>query len=137
MAPSMIPVMMTPVLHPVMQLDGDARRSPLAIYIATTVNILGDILNVMLFHGGMAGIAAATTISCYVELLVLLLHYARKTSQLKPSPCLRLRMEWLKALSKGIPVMLHEMTVFLVGIAINHLAFMLAGEDLVAAVAAG
>ncbi len=95
--------------------------SPLAIYIATTVNILGDILNVMLFHGGMAGIAVATTISCFFELLVLLLHYARKTSQLKPSPCLRFRMEWLKALSKGIPVMLHEMTVFLVGIAINFL----------------
>ena len=137
MAPSMVPVMMTPALHPVMQLDGDARRSPFAIYIATAVNILGDILNVKLFHGGMAGIAAATTISCYVELLVLLLHYARKTSQLKPSPCLWLRMGWFKALSKGIPVMLHELTVFLAGIAINHIAFMFAGENLVSAVAAG
>lgn len=101
------------------------------------MNILGDILNVKLFHGGMAGIAAATTISCYVELLVLLLHYARKTSQLKPSPCLWLRMGWFKALSKGIPVMLHELTVFLAGIAINHIAFMFAGENLVSAVAAG
>lgn len=137
MAPSMIAVMMTPVLHPVMQLDGDARRSPLAIYIAAAVNILGDILNVKILHGGMAGMAAATMISCYAELLVLILHYARKTSLLKPSPCLRIRMGWLKALSKGIPVMLHEVAVFLVGITINHLSFMLAGDDLVAAVAAG
>ncbi len=137
MAPAMIPIMMIPVLHPVMQLDGDAGRSPLAINIAAAVNILGDILNVKIFHGGMAGIASATAVSCYAELMVLLFHYARKTSQLKPSPCLRIQMEWLKALSKGIPVMLHELTVFSVGIAINRLSFMLAGDDLVAAVAAG
>ena len=137
MAPAMPSIMVCPVLHPVMQLDGDARRSPFAIHVATVVNILGDILNVMIFHQGMAGMAAASVLSCYAELLVLLLHYRSKTSLLRPYPCMGFQKEWVLALSNGIPVMLHEFTAFLTGIVINHFAFQLAGEDLVAAVAAG
>ena len=137
LAPAMIPLMTAPVLHPVMQLDGDAMRSPLAIHAATVVNILGDILNALVFHGGMAGMALATVFSCYTELLVLLSHFTNKTSLLRPTPCLGLQKEWAMALSNGVPVMLHELTAFCTGIVINHYAFQFAGEDLVAAVAAG
>ena len=137
LAPAMIPTMMTPVLHPVMQLDGDALRSPFAIQVATVVNILGDVLNALVFHGGMAGMALATVFSCYAELLVLLLHYAIKTSLLKPSPGFGFQKEWARALSNGVPVMIHEFTVFISGIIINYFAFQLAGDDLVAAVAVG
>ena len=138
-APSMFPMMISPVLHPIMQLDGDMHRSPLAIQAATVVNLLGDLLCVLVFHGGLGGIAAATTLSCYTELLVLCLHFRKKEAALKPLIRRGFRFERTErgAFSKGVPIMLRELTAFLTGILLNFWAFRLAGEDLVAALAIG
>ena len=138
-APAMFPLMISPVLHPIMQLDGDMHRSPLAIQAATAVNLLGDLLCVLVFHGGLGGIAAATTLSCYAELLVLCLHFQKKEATLKPfirrGFCFK-RSD-AGAVLKGVPIMLRELTAFLTGILLNFWAFRLAGEDLVAALAIG
>ena len=135
-SPSMLPLMLCPVLHPIMELDGDIQRSPRAIIAATIVNISGDLANALFFRGGMAGMAAATTLSCYTELLVLLLHYRAEKAVLRPLASLEGPRNRAGALAKGLPAMLRELCAFLTGITMNTLAFLTGGEDMVAALAA-
>lgn len=135
-SPSMLPLMLCPVLHPVMGLDGDMKRSPRAIFAATIVNITGDLANALFFHGGMAGMAATTTLSCYTELLVLLLHYRSEKAVLRPLVSMDAMRNRTGALAKGLPAMLRELCAFLTGFAMNILAFRTGGEDMVAALAA-
>ena len=75
LAPAVFPMMLCSVLHPMMQMDGDVKRSPRAVQIAAVVNLSGDLLNALVFHGGMKCMALATTLSCYSELFVLLMHF--------------------------------------------------------------
>ena len=89
-APSVIPLYLTPVLHPLMQFDGDSRRSPAAIVISLAVNIIGDIFCVLQLGSGMAGIAAATTLSCFTECAVLILHFRKEDAVLRPQGLSRL-----------------------------------------------
>lgn len=83
-APSVIPLYLTPVLHPLMQFDGDSRRSPAAILISLAVNIIGDIVCVLQLGEGMEGIAFATTLSCFTECAVLMLHFRKEDAVLRP-----------------------------------------------------
>ena len=68
----------TKLLSSVMQLDSDRIRIVVSTFVMTTVNILGDLLCVYVFHSGLAGIAFITTISYYAGWLVLLLHFCKK-----------------------------------------------------------
>ncbi len=137
LAPAAFPMMLCPVLHPVMQMDGDAKRSPFAIQIAAVINLSGDMMNVLLFHGGMAGMALATTLSCYGELLVLLLHFRNPQTVLRPSAGGRPSLKQLPRLSEGFPMMLREIFSFFTGILLNRLASLLGGENAVAVLAIG
>ena len=137
LAPAVFPLMLCAVLHPIMQMDGDAGRSPRAIQIAAVVNLSGDMMNALLFHGGMAGMALATTLSCYCELFVLLVHFRSQRAILRPSAGGGLSVKQLMLLSEGIPPMLRDVSAFLSGILINRLAFSLGGENAVAVLAVG
>ncbi|MDO4740418.1 MAG: MATE family efflux transporter [Eubacteriales bacterium] len=67
-------------LQPIMQLDSDRVRVMIAVVVMTLVNILGDIVNVFVIHGGMFGMAMATSVSYFVGLGVHLLHFRKKTA---------------------------------------------------------
>lgn len=137
LAPAVFPLMLCSVLHPIMQMGGDAARSPRAIQIAAVVNLSGDMMNALLFHGGMAGMALATTLSCYCELFVLSLHFRSQRAILHPSAGGGLSLKQLILLSEGIPPMLRDISAFLSGILINRLASGLGGENAVAVLAVG
>lgn len=137
LAPAVFPMMLCPVLHPVMQMDGDVKRSPFAIQIATLINLSGDMMNALLFHGGMAGMALATTLSCYGELFVLVLHFRNSKTVLRPAAGDWRSMKQLMQLSEGFPMMLREIFSFLCGVLLNRLASRLGGENAVAVLAIG
>ena len=48
----------------------------------TVVNITGDFLVALVFHGGLYEMALATTVSYYVALIIALTHYAKKDNVL-------------------------------------------------------
>lgn len=125
---SILPIMLTAVLHPVMQLDGDIRRSPRAVQAAAAVNIAGDLINVLVLHGGMAGMAIATDLSCLAELFILLMHYRRKNCVLRPAWFRNTAYCCSTLFSGGLPFMFRELTAFISGILLNRIAFSLAGE---------
>ncbi|MBP3805772.1 MAG: polysaccharide biosynthesis C-terminal domain-containing protein [Oribacterium sp.] len=126
---SVFPIMMSSVLHPTMQLDGDIKRSAFAIQVGTVVNISGDLINVLLFNGGMKGMAIATDLSCFAELFILLLHYRNKDCILKPVLDRTEKHRYLPLFSCGLPFMTRELIAFISGIFLNRLAFTLTGEN--------
>lgn len=61
-----------------MRLDGDANRVVVAVVVMTVLDIVGDLLNVLVFHGGMLGMGLATSISYTIGLIIMLLHFTKK-----------------------------------------------------------
>lgn len=71
-------VILTALLLPVMQMDGEMGRLLAAVAAMTVGDIAADILNVTVFHGGMFGMSLATAFSYLLALLVLLPHFFKK-----------------------------------------------------------
>ena len=61
-----------------MRLDGDANRVIVAVVVMTVLDVVGDLLNVLVFHGGMLGMGLATSISYGIGLFIMFLHFAKK-----------------------------------------------------------
>ena len=142
-APSVIPLYLTPVLHPLMQFDGDSRRSPAAILISLAVNIIGDIVCILQLGKGMEGIAFATTLSCFTECVVLMLHFRKEDAVLRPQGLsgpgdLKDVLRMLGSASViSLPILSREATAFVTGILINILALSTGGKNTLAVLAAG
>ena len=71
-------MILTGSLQPIMQLDGDPSRAFTSVIVMTVVNIACDLVNVFVVHGGMFGMAIATTVSYYAGVVVLWLHFSKK-----------------------------------------------------------
>lgn len=61
-----------------MRLDGDANRVVIAVVVMTVLDVVGDLLNVLVFHGGMLGMGLATSISYTIGLVIMLFHFTKK-----------------------------------------------------------
>lgn len=61
-----------------MRLDGDANRVIFAVAVMTVLDIVGDIINALVVHGGMLGMGITTSISYFVALIIMLLHFTKK-----------------------------------------------------------
>ncbi len=73
------------VLIPEVQLEGKNKLITASIAVLTVADILGDLLNVLVFHGGMFGMGLATSISYFLSAVVLMFAFLRKESMLKIS----------------------------------------------------
>ena len=71
------------ILIPILQLDGDSRRPRIGSIIFIIVDVTGDLLNVMVFKGGMFGMGLTTALSQYAVLITLLTHFIKKDSLFK------------------------------------------------------
>lgn len=76
------PIFLVVLAMPVMQIIGKRPFLIASIVILSGVNVLGDFVNVLLVHGGMFGMALATTISFYVALMVMIPVIQSKSSML-------------------------------------------------------
>lgn len=73
-------IMIVAFLMPVMQLEGDKRRAIIAAVVLCVSNIIGDLVNVLVVHGGMFGMGITTSISYYISSIILLFHFFGKSS---------------------------------------------------------
>lgn len=120
-------------LQPIMQLDGERGRAFLSVVVMTVVNIAGDFLNAFVLHGGMFGMAIATTVSYYAGLAVLCLHFTRKESfytiNLK-------EIAWNESgsmIATGLPTAVNRACNTLRTLILNRLLLQIAGSAAVAA----
>ncbi len=76
-APMFFPMAASMSLMSFLYIEGAKKRILLSIVASTLVNIVGDLLNVYVFDGGLFGIAVATSFSGYVGFVILALHYRK------------------------------------------------------------
>ena len=67
-----------------MQVDNDRNRALIATIVLTATDVAGDLLSAAVLHAGMLGMGLATSVSYYMALLVLLLHFRKKNASFKP-----------------------------------------------------
>ena len=73
------------VLTPQVQLDGGTRRIKKALMALTITDISLDAFNIFILHGGMLGMALATSLSYYVAVIILFMHFIHDTAMFKIS----------------------------------------------------
>lgn len=69
-----------------MRLDGDPNRVIVAVVVMTALDIIGDLVNALVIHGGMLGMGLTTSISYFAALVIMLLHFTKKDIIFKFSP---------------------------------------------------
>ncbi|MCR5624045.1 MAG: ATP-binding protein [Lachnospiraceae bacterium] len=81
-----LPMCLSMPLSGLMMLDNDKMRSIAAMFATLIADIVFDLANVTIFHGGMWGMAIATALSQVVGLSVVLTHFLRKERILRYNP---------------------------------------------------
>ena len=76
--PAMPFMRFTMLLSSLMMLDNDKKRSMMAMVATLIADAVFDLANVLIFHGGMFGMAVATASSYVVGFCVILTHYRIK-----------------------------------------------------------
>ena len=71
------------VLIPEVQLEGKNQQITFSICLLTVADIIGDLLNVLVFHGGMFGMGISTSVSYYLSALILFSTFLKKESLFK------------------------------------------------------
>ncbi len=61
-----------------MRLDGDANRVIVAVVVMTVLDVIGDLVNALVVHGGMLGMGLTTSLSYFAALVIMLLHFTKK-----------------------------------------------------------
>lgn len=118
--PSFFILILIEFLNQIMQYEGDRIASLLNIIILTVTDILFDSLNVFVFHGGMFGMALATTMSYFISSIIFVIHFMYHSTfvfQLKDLP-------WKKAwtyFQSGIPNGIARLCIAVRSIAINKI----------------
>ncbi len=75
---ALLPVIFLFEFNAVMRLDGDAARVVIAVAVMTLLDVIGDLVNALVIHGGMFGMGMATFISYLVAFVIMILHFTKK-----------------------------------------------------------
>ena len=73
-----LPMMLTMTMAGMMMLDNDKTTALLQMMTVLVCDIAFDLINVMVVHGGMHGMAIATSASQFIGFLVMMTHFLRK-----------------------------------------------------------
>ena len=74
------------LLTPIMQLDSDRQRAVVSAAVLSGTAIIGDLLVVFVFGGGLWGIGVATTVSSWLTVGVLIQHFFKPKASFKFLP---------------------------------------------------
>ncbi len=128
--PAFLPVQ---ILVPFMQMAGRRRRLVVAVLLMTASDVAFDLLNVYVFHGGMFGMGAASTLSYYIALVTGGAYFLRRD-------CLfHFRRRGLRAdvlrpiLKEGVPTVVNQLSLVLLVLFLNHTLSRIGGNMAVAA----
>ena len=114
------------VLGPLVVMDGGKSLYPLSCAALCVTDIVGDLLNLFVFHGGAFGMGLATSASYIVGLIVLLPHFRRKSSFFRLS-LKKTRFSCLREIARnGSPSLVKRLGGTLRDILINYLNMVVA-----------
>ena len=88
------------VFGPVLVMDNGKKLFSFSSAVLCTADILGDLLNTLVFHGGAFGMGLATSFGYILQLLVLLVHFTKPNHFFRLSPKL-IRLDPLREIIRG------------------------------------
>lgn len=113
----------------ILQMDGGAKLVRASGITACVTDIVGDLLNIFLFKGGLAGMGAATALSYAGSAAVLLLYFFRRSRLFSLCPK-HIRSRYIPELFRlGSSQMVYAIASFFGSTAINRLIISRAGLD--------
>ncbi|MBE5906572.1 MAG: hypothetical protein E7277_07250, partial [Lachnospiraceae bacterium] len=128
-----IPATMVTSLYPIMQLEGDKNRMMLSFTAMSIVDIILDIVNGYVVHGGILGMGLATSISAVAAMVILLGHFIGKETIFR----FRLstfRMSYIpEIISLGYMYIIKQLLITLLTYVYNNYLQARYGADMVAA----
>jgi len=119
-------LMLIQVFGPVLVMDGGKRIFTISSVLLCAADIIGDLLNVYVFHGGALGMGLATSAAYYVQLVVLVIHFLKRSSYFRLSlkAC---KLRCLKDLTRnGTPALIKKLAGTLRDILLNYINIMVA-----------
>lgn len=131
----LLPTCLNMGMSGLMMLDNDQKRGLLTMFVTLAADVAFDLANVLVFHGGMLGMALATSLSNCLGLCVLLTHFSRKDR------ILHFTLQGLRAgdlkdvVLCGIPSVISMGSQVIRGFVFNLLLLSIAGSGAVAALA--
>lgn len=113
----------------VLQMDGGAKIVRTAGITVCVVDIAGDLLNVFVFKGGLAGMGLATTLSYISSVIMLLPYFFKKKKLFTPTPK-QIRLRYVPdLLRQGSSQTVYGIASFFGNTAINRIIIAKAGLD--------
>ncbi len=119
-------LMLIQVFGPILVMDGGKNSYTLSSVVLCVVDIIGDVLNVYVFHGGAFGMGLATSIAYIVQLSVMLIHFMKRSSYFRLSlkAC---KTRLLKEIFRnGNPALIRKLSGTLGSVLINYINIMIA-----------
>ena len=121
------------IMVPYMQLGGCRTRLVVAVLAMTVTDVVLDILNVFVFHGGTLGMGLASTISYYVAFLIGGGYFVRKDCLFRFRRAL-LNVKVAKEMAyNGLPSIINQVSTVLLVFLLNHILKNISGTLGVAA----
>lgn len=121
------------ILVPFMQMAGQNGLLIAAVLGMTLSDIGLDLLNVMVFHGGMLGMGLASSISYYVALVVGCVYFLSKKCMFRFSLRLVTRKKISELFRSGVPAVFNMASSVILIFLLNKLLLGTGGSDAVAA----
>ena len=109
------------IMVPYMQMSGSRKRLIIAVLLMTASDVIFDLLNVLVFHGGTFGMGLASSLSYYVAVLVGIGYFFRKDC------VFRLRSKGLRAdmlraiLTDGLPTVVNQLSLVVLVFLFNRI----------------
>ena len=121
------------IMVPYLQLAGCRKRLVMAVAAMIVSDVVFDLLNVFVFHGGTLGMGLASSLSYYVAFFIGLGFFFKKNCMFRFRRSL-LKMETAKELGiGGLPAIINAVSVVLTVYILNHVLLSVAGTKAVAA----
>lgn len=76
-------VIFVQILSPIVVLDNDKKLVTFSAVVLCVADIIGDVISATVFNAGNFGMGIATTIAFYMELAMLLYHFAKKNANFR------------------------------------------------------
>ena len=109
------------IMVPYMQMSGSRKRLVAAVLLMTASDVVFDLLNVLVFHGGTFGMGLASSLSYYAAVLVGIGYFFKKDClfRLRRSG---LRRDILRAiLAEGVPTVVNQLSLVLLVFLFNRI----------------
>lgn len=116
------------IMVPFMQMSGNRSRLVVAIVAMTLFDVLFDLLNVFLFHGGTLGMGIASSLSYYIAFAIGGAYFLKKDCMF------RFRLRKIKQrtaidiLKNGVPTMFNQVSLVLLVFLLNKLLLAVGGN---------